>query len=227
MPDSVIAPTIGAGLIAGGGQAYGAYKSADAMEDAAKNAAEVQWRMYQQSREDLAPWREAGARALGTLEGMVTAGPGEFKESPSYQFALGEGLKGQQRAASATGRLGSGAYVKDATKYAENMASTEYDNFLRRWYQSLTPWQSMAGVGQTTGTQLGENALATGRGIGASDVYGGEAQAGAYANYANIGANFLGGALNNYLQYNALRNYQQPSYANPARQSWDYGPGGY
>jgi len=208
MPDPVSAVVgVGAGsaLIGSGGQAYAAHESADAQKKAAKEAADVQWDMYMQSREDLAPWREAGARAVGTLEGMIGAGPGEFKESPSYQFALSEGLKGQQRAASATGRLGSGAYLKGATRYAEDLASTEYDNFLRRWYQSLTPWQSMAGLGQTAGAQTGANALATGRGMGASYLYGGEAKAGEYMNYGNIGADFMSGLSQNYL-YDYYRN---------------------
>ncbi|GAG10488.1 unnamed protein product, partial [marine sediment metagenome] len=58
---------VGGSAIVGGAISYaGASKAADAGGDAADNAAEVTWDMYRQGREDLAPWREAGAWALGS-----------------------------------------------------------------------------------------------------------------------------------------------------------------
>lgn len=96
-----------------------------------------------------APWREAGGRALGTLESMTARGPGAYTESPGYQFRLGEGEKAIERFASAKGGLLSGATGKALTAYGQDYATQDYDNFLTRYYQSLSPYQSLAGIGQT------------------------------------------------------------------------------
>jgi hypothetical protein len=137
---------------------------------------------------------------------IVDRGTGQFTASPSYQFALQQGLQAQQRQATATGRLGSGAHLKDATQYAKDMASTEYQNFLNRWYQSLTPWQSLANQGQTATTNIGGGAADAAKLQQMNALYSGQAQAANYINQANIGANALSGGANTYLQYNALRN---------------------
>lgn len=141
------------------------------------------------------PATAAGTGTAGGQMGLIEQGPGEFKESPSYQFALEEGMKGIQRMASATGRLGSGASMKAASRYAEDLASQEYDNFLRRYYESLDPWFTLAGHGQVSAGQSGANALATGRGVASTYLSRGEAQAagqlgGAYpwSQLANYGA---------------------------------------
>jgi hypothetical protein len=169
-------------------EAYSANEAAETQGEAANRATQIQREMYYQGRADVAPWREAGANALTKLQGMVNAGPGEFKESPSYQFALSEGQQGIQRAASATGRLGSGAYLKDATKYAEGLASQEYTNFLNRYYQSLTPFQSLSGLGQTTAAQMANSSNALGNSIAQNELYAGSASAaGTIGSYGAIG----------------------------------------
>lgn len=169
-------------------EAYSAKKAGDQQVDAAGRATDIQLQMYNQSRADLAPWREAGTNALSKLQPMIEAGPGEFKESPSYQFALEQGQQGIQRAASATGRLGSGAYMKDATKYAEGMASQEYGNFLQRYYDSLKPYQSLAGLGQVSAGQQANINTLTGQQIGQNYLAAGEARAaGTLGSYGAIG----------------------------------------
>ena len=60
-------------ILAGGGvlgslaNLWGADKSADAMRDAAEASADVQWAMYNQTREDQAPYRETGYTGLDML----------------------------------------------------------------------------------------------------------------------------------------------------------------
>lgn len=250
--------------------------AAGASANAANQAAQVQWNMYNQSRADMAPWREAGAGAVNALwgspatqgapiygqpmpnvgggnivqglpepyaylngvdfdslpgplkglvqqvgggpqqnaltqqivgygpgtpatTGLIQQGPGEFTESPSYQFALQQGLQGQQRAASATGRLGSGAYLKDATRFAEGLASQEYGNFLNRYYQSLDPYFRMAGLGSNVSIAGGQQSAQTGNALANTYMQGGQAQAAGilgqsypWAQLANYGANQLG-----------------------------------
>jgi len=326
MPDPVSAIVGGAGLL---GSVISSKSSSDAAKTAASSAdaaAQLQYQMYQQQREDLAPWREAGAGAINALwgtpakpeqvtqgapiygtptgaaatqqqqvygsvppgytgeimpynpsepwtgagggintpyynqqgqvvfpanygtsalegvnqiigyqpstttpatagtTGLIQGGPGEFTESPSYQFALSEGQKGIQRAASATGRLGSGAYLKDATSYAKNLASEEYQNFLNRYYQSLEPYFRIAGLGTSTANTLssaGQNYANQASGYTAQ---AGQAQAAGQLGVGNTLANTLNWGGQQYANYNymnqlqnqnALGNYWQGNSYNP------------
>jgi hypothetical protein len=132
-----------------------------AQDEASRKAMDVQERMYMQGREDLAPWREAGKAALGTLQEKVAAGPGEYTQSPGYQARLDEG---NRNILAQRGNYRSGATDKALTKYGQDYATNDYDNFLNRYYQSLTPLQSLSGTGLTTtgktadmGTQFGQS----------------------------------------------------------------------
>ena len=197
-------------VIVGGTMLVSAYmsskaskKASEAMERASEKGISAEMEMYYQGREDLAPWREQGVTSLNALSNLLERGPGEFKASPSYRFTLGEGMKGIERAKSATGRLGSGSFVKDATRYAEGMASTEYDNFLRRYYESLNPHLSLAGMSQTGAS--GSAALGTNTGNALANLLMQKGRASAagtlgatypYAQLANWGA---GNAMNWYM----------------------------
>ena len=216
----------GLGNVVNGVLGYvGAGNAADAVSDASDKSAELAWQMYQQGREDLAPWREAGGAAVQDLAGKIAAGPGEFEASPGYQWTLDQGLNAQQNALSAMGANRSGKHIKAATDYAEGLASTEYDNFLRRWYDKLKPLQSMAGLGQTSANQtagLGANAAAN---MGNAYATSGLAQGAGNINQTNALTGAITGGANSLLQYNALRNLpQMPAtpnyYGNPA-----YAPG--
>jgi hypothetical protein len=196
----------GGALIGGIGSYFGGKAQRKAAEEAQESAAvasadanALQYEMYQQSREDLAPWREAGGRALSTLEGKINEGPGTFnpEAQPGYKFGYEEFVeKPSLRLASATGRLGSGRTSKELTRYASDYATTKYDNFLDNWYKSLTPYQSLAGVGQTsasqsannalnTGNSMANNILQTGNTIGQAQLMGGQARASGYAGMAS------------------------------------------
>lgn len=193
-----------------------ASKAADTQSKASDAATKYQYDTYLQNRADTAPWRQVGEYAinrliqpnLGSDFGILTRGPGEFKESPSYQFTLGEGMKGIQRAASATGRLGSGAYLKDATKYAEGLASTEYDNFLNRYYKSLDPWMSLAGMGQTSVGQLGQSSTSTANALSQIALQKGQAQAAGNLGAAYPWSQAIGYGTNQLSQYLTNRNMQ-------------------
>jgi len=63
------AAIIGAGVLGAGATMYAADKASDAQESAAARAGDTEWAMYNQSREDLAPWREAGGEAINLLMG--------------------------------------------------------------------------------------------------------------------------------------------------------------
>ena len=211
-----MAVATGTALLIGGGLALasGAMQSSAARSAAQTGAAAVdqatqaQLEMYYQGREDLAPWREAGGKALGDLVNMLEKGPGEFvpADQPGYKFGYEEFVeKPTLRLASATGALGGGGTQKALTRYAQDYASQEYDNFLTRWYKSLTPYQSLAGIGQTTAAQGAETGRKTGVGIAESTLAGGAARETGYVNQANIWGKFLSGVGQNALDYAATK----------------------
>lgn len=180
---------VGSAAISAGVGIYGAKKQAGAIEESTDKATAAEMEMFYQSREDTAPWREAGEQALNLLAPKIQTGPGEFdpQQDPGYKFGYQEFVeKPLLRGASAQGRLGGGRNLKELARYSSDYASTKYNDFLNRWYKSLTPLQSMSGLGQTTATQQGQNALATGRMVGQNILAGGEARGSGYGNIANV-----------------------------------------
>lgn len=142
-------------------------RAASAAAGAADRATEAQQAMYDQTRTDLAPFREAGAGALPTLVQQVGTG---FQESPGYRFAFDEGVRAVDSAAAARGMLGSGARLRALTQYGQGVANQEYGN----WYARLA---GLAGMGQNAAAQTGSAGANAASGIGQAQIAGGQAQA--------------------------------------------------
>lgn len=199
-----------------------AKRAAGTQAAAADAAAQAQLEMYYQTREDLAPWREAGVGALGTLEGMIAAGPGEYEESPYYNFLLERGTRGLERGAAAKGMQLSGAENEALIKYGQDIAGEDYQNWLGNYYQSLTPYQSLAGLGQTATAQTGQLGAQTGAGVSNALLAGGQAtaagQLGQTAPWTNM-LNWGGNQLMNYYMLSNMGafNQQQPKQPNTVR----------
>lgn len=104
----------------------------------------IEERRFSQMREDFAPYRETGGRALGMLEQMIT-GERDISESAGYQFRLGEGYKGLER--SQIGRRLSGRAGKEMMRYGQDYASNEYQNEFGR-LQTLANY-GLSGAGQS------------------------------------------------------------------------------
>jgi hypothetical protein len=160
--------------------------------------------MYDQTRADLAPWREAGANALKTLQDKINAGPGEFEKSPGYDFRLSEGTKALERGAAAKGGLLSGGASKALVRYGQDYATNDYDNFLARYYQSLSPLQNLSASGGNAAAQTGQAAIQTGQSIGQNTIAAGNAQAGGAINHANAITGGINSGVNNYLMWKYL-----------------------
>ena len=62
-----------------------ASRAASKQEAAAQSAEALQWEMYQQSREDVAPWREAGEEALGEYQSLLEGGISQYEMSDAGQ----------------------------------------------------------------------------------------------------------------------------------------------
>lgn len=80
----------------------------------------------------------------------------------------------------------------------QGFEAQEHQNWLNQYYQGLTPYQSLAGLGMTAGTNIGAAGMQTGQGVSNALLAGGQAQAAGqmgayapYANYMNWGANQL------------------------------------
>ncbi len=198
---------VGGGLLASGlgarSQRKAAKSAAAAQAQAAQAANETEWKMYQQGREDLEPWRKQGAQSLSQLAGMMRPGTDmttrfsaqDFRADPGYQYRLSEAQKGMDRSQAARGMLNSGAALKEAMRVNQRMASDEYLNAYNRWAQQNSDiYNRLAGLantGQQTSNQLaqlsGNYASQYGQNIGQAA----NARASAYAAKAAANQNML------------------------------------
>lgn len=154
----VAAATVGSALI-GSNAASKAAKTSAAASD---RAIDLQREMFERNIELNKPFREAGVNALNKLVPLTeyqNFGMDQFQADPGYAFRLSEGQKALDRQAAARGGLISGAALKAATRYGQEMGSQEFQNAFNRYgierERRLAPLQSLAGVGQTTSQQLG------------------------------------------------------------------------
>jgi len=198
---------VGSALIGG----YASNKAAGTQAAAAQQGIDAQERMFERQVQLQEPFRKAGEEALNKLIPMASNytpfGMSQFQADPGYAFRLSEGMKALDRTAAARGGLLSGATLKGAQRYGQDLGSQEYQNAFNRYQiernAQLNPLQSLAGVGQTatntlTGAagQMGQN-LATG--------YGniGQARASGYVGGTNALTSALGTGLN-YMQNQQL-----------------------
>jgi hypothetical protein len=190
---------------------YASNRAASTQAAAAQQGMDAQERMFNKQVELQAPWQKAGEEALNKLIPLASNytpfGTTQFQQDPGYAFRLSEGMKALDRTAAARGGLLSGATLKGAERYNQDLASQEYQNAFNRYQAEraaqLQPLQSLAGVGQSaantlTGTagQMGQN-LATGYGNVAN------ARASGYVGSTNALTSALGTGLN-YMQNQQL-----------------------
>jgi hypothetical protein len=148
-----------------------AKSAAQTQADAAGRASAQEYAMYQQGREDLAPYRESGYTALKDIERMkpfLTAqfGPDQFAQylDPSMAFRQKIGTQATERMANVGGGAISGNTLRALTDYGQNLASTEYGNAFGRFQTDRTniynTLANIAGMGQgavNTGVNAGQN----------------------------------------------------------------------
>ena len=175
--------------------------AADTQADSADRASATQLKMYEEGRADTMPWRVAGSNALTQLQEKLRTGPGEYTKSPGYEARLAEGVNTLENSASARGGVLSGATAKALTRYGQDYATNDYQNFLANYYQSLTPYQSLAGIGQTTAMQNAAQGNAVGANVGQNMINAGNAQAAGTINTANAITGAANTGVNNYMMW--------------------------
>lgn len=138
------------------------------------------------------------ARPVNALAGGIDPRFADFYNSPDYQFALQQGTQTLDRSAAARGRLYSGGYGMDLTKYGQGMASQQLNNYTNRL-------ADIAGLGQVASTNLAGQGQNFANAFGNNLNNAADARASAYAANANANntlANGINQGLNYYAQYN-------------------------
>jgi hypothetical protein len=179
----------------------GSNKAAKAQEKASNRSNALQSRMYNDSLEFGAPYREAGANALAAYQSELGLGEAPetyagFQQAPGYQFQLGEGMRAIEQGASARGLRLSSDTLKSGARFATGLADQQYGQHLNRL-------ASLSGAGQTaTGQQaaLGQNYA---NAVGQNNRLAGDARASGYINQANA----LTGGFNNLAGIAGLNGY--------------------
>ncbi len=214
---SIEAAILGSAAISGLGSYFGAKKSAKAL----KKAAKIQYRMYEQTRSDLAPWRATGKKglyALADLLGVDTGKPRserfgyltrpfEFEADPGYQFRLREGEKALNRLLSSRGLFFSGRAGRELMRYGQDYASNEFQKAYNRYADEINRlyrmFSGLSDTGRLAATQSGAFSMQAGRTL--ADLF---ARKGATegSGYMGIG-NALIGSLGPYLNYKLGEDY--------------------
>ena len=180
-----------------GASIYGAHKASGA----SKQAAAQQAAAGREAAALQAPYREVGGQGLTALSSLLGLGGGPIgaglETTPGYQFRLGEGLKALERSAASRGTLLTGGTLKGMQRYAQDVASQEYD-------KRVNQLGNIAGIGQRASESSGE--LLTGIG---------NAQAAGTVGSANAWQQGLGQAGNIAQMYYLSRLMQPTPYAVP------------
>ncbi len=194
---------VGSAVIGGISSAYSANKAASAQTAAANQASQIAQQQYQQTRSDLAPYRDIGSQAgtdlmgrIDQLTAPITMDQATLEKTPGYQFNLTQGQKAVTNSAAARGLGSSGAALKGAATFATGLADSTYQNqFDNANTNNTNAYNRLKGLvdtGENAGAQTGilgtqaantsaSAAMATGNAQAAADNKIGQS----FANTAN------------------------------------------
>ncbi len=201
----MVAAAVAAGAaVAGGAMSASASKSAAKKQaNAAEAATQAQLEQYNQTREDLAPYREAGGYGLeqllaGYKDGSLLKGydGSQLYQDPSYKFRLNEGLNSVQSGAASQGGLLSGATLRALNNYGQEAASQEYNNAYTRYTNDqqnrYARLKDLANMGQNSAVQTGTMGQSAVGAAGANMVQGANASAAGTIGANNAWTNSIG-----------------------------------
>lgn len=191
-----------AGLYGASQQAGAAGDAANAAQGASAAATAEQRRQYDQTRQDMMPWLDAGRNALAQQQAFLAGDYGNAFASPDYLAAFEQGMKGLDRANAANLSLTSGGADADRIQFGQQLATQQLGNYWNRLAGLSGTGQTTAGqlgqFGQQYANQMGNNAWAAANARGTA--YGQRADA-----YSQAAAG-IGGAFNNWYQGNLANN---------------------
>jgi hypothetical protein len=238
---------IGSALIGGGMSSRASRRASRAQQQSADQSAQLQREMFNRQTELQEPFRQAGItsqnellRMLGLSGDPNSQGYGslgrqfsaaDMEMDPGYGFRLSEGMKALDRTAAARGGMMSGAALKAAGRFGQDMASQEYMNAFNR-AQALKTERvgalgGLYGAGQMATNQVTSAAGQYGVNAGNMMMESGRARASGYIGSANAISNALGQAAMGYGMFGGgarapaaggsnmmAVNYQGPRYMN-------------
>lgn len=208
------------------GQANAAESAAQLQAQEAANSLAFQKQEWQTQQQNEAPFLQAGQTAIGDLSGLLAPGGGlsqgwtgqftaptaaQAEATPGYQFTLQQGQNAIQNSAAAQGNLLSGGTEAALDQYSQGLASTNYqqafNNALTQYGTAYNTFEnnqanqfnrlaSVAGLGQTTAGQLGQEGQAASNNVTNTNLTSG----------AQIGQDYLNAASSRASGYNAIGN---------------------
>lgn len=202
-----------------------------------------EWQQQQQNMAPWIQQGQQAIGTLGGLQNQALTGQGplapwtgqfqaptaeQAAQQPGYKFALQQGTNALTNSAAASGNLLTGNTGEALQQYGQQLGQEDYqqvyNNALQQYQQSYNQYQqgqsnlfnryaSLAGLGQTSAAQLGNQGQAAAGNVANISLTGGAqigqqlnnvaaAQASGYVG----GANAIGGGINNFLQYSMLQN---------------------
>lgn len=195
---------------------YGAYESNKAIKSANKAQQEgmqkgldLTRQQYEQGRQDLMPWTQAGRGALKEQQALMglggdTAGAlRSLQSSLGYSARLSLGNRMMEGGSAARGGMGSGKALTAAQNYGQDYALNEYGNRLNQLAGLSSTGQSSAGGQASAGANYAGNM--SNLWSGGADA---QAQSGLAANQATQ-SSLLGAAQLGLSGYQAMT---QPKY---------------
>jgi hypothetical protein len=212
---SGVATAIGGAALIGGVASYmGSSKASNAMQGASDAAIATQNANFEQTRGDEMPYMQAGDQALSQLN--ANSGffnqqftPDQFHLDPGYQFDLQQGEQALQNSAAASGHLISSQELGNASTYAQNMASNEYQNAYNRFQTDRTNMfnrlYSVANLGQTAASGVSASGMNAANAISNAQIGAGNAQAAGIVGQANAIGGAFGQGVNGYLGYTTMQ----------------------
>lgn len=208
---------------AGQAQSQASMMSAMLQAQQAQQAQAMQERMYREGIERMEPFRQGGVAATNRMLELYGIGGdknasgygsyarpfsmADYQADPGYAFRVQQGQQAIDRSAAANAGLQSGAALKAAARFGQDMGSQEYGNAYNRFLQQrqfqmqslqglASPGAQMASTGAQIGAQTGQNIANTmmmgAQALGQGYENAGQARASSYMG----GASALSGALN-------------------------------
>jgi len=196
---------------------YSANKAAGAQRHATDSANALESSQYNQTREDQAPWRDAGGWAVGQLRSGLESGDlnrdfsmADFQGDPGYQFRQQEGQAGVENSAASRGMLLSGATLKALSRYNQDYASNEFGNAYNRYNMNqdkrFNRLASVAGIGQNAANTVANAGMNYANNASQNILGAGNATAAGYMGAANAISGGLSQGANLY-QGNQMMNW--------------------
>ena len=215
---------LGASAVGAAATAYSAQTAAGAQTAAAGQAANTALSMYNQTNQNLSPYRNIGQTAatdltnrLGELTSPITMSQADVEATPGYAFNSTQGLKAVQNSAAARGLGNSGAALKGAATFAVGLADNTYQNQFNNAVTNQTNafnrLQGLVNTGENAAAQTGSAGTAAANTAASAQTQAGTAQAAAANATGSAVSNFANNAAG-YAAYSGL--YGNTNGNNPA-----------